>query len=475
MIVGLTISVLAGCSGGRALDTTNPTETAETGDPDTSETADSGDPTLPREKPDYPAWVTDVSTVSSRILDGPEWTHFGARIDVAHGDLTGDGLKDIVIQGRNEFQERLWVLPVLGLDRQSADSALATIIGNGENWHTHALAIGQLSGTPALDLLWNDEVKRCGEPGREPCRLGSVYEGPLSGSIDPSPDGDVPALLVPSEAQSSMHPARLAIPDRNEDGLDELLLLDYANGFVDLRFSPHGDGVAEARWTTGTHWGFGNRAAAQECNDDGIEDFLIMASGGGDDGEALILDGSFVGEQPLAGYHLTRMADAGAHVAAVGDIDNDGDACDILVGDAAWDEKAGIARIYDGTAGGNLQVSDALATFTFDWPSSTWLGIEVAGIGDFDGDGHDDIAITAKRPASGIVGIFRGPIAPGNHAFEDANIALAAEWDRDDFGASIAALGDIDGDGKHDIAIGAPSGIEPYEGRVYIVHGRELD
>lgn len=112
-------------------------------------------------------------------------------------------------------------------------------------------------------------------------------------------------------------------------------------------------------------------------------------------------------------------------------------------------------------------------------------GAAVAAAGDVDGDGHADLVVgapratSAGRPGAGAVYLVLGPLAPGVQRLDGPNVvrisgpragALA--------GSSVAAAGDVNGDGLGDVVIGAP-GAEPNQegpggpaGRAYVVFGR---
>jgi hypothetical protein len=83
----------------------------------------------------------------------------------------------------------------------------------------------------------------------------------------------------------------------------------------------------------------------------------------------------------------------------------------------------------------------------------TTFGAAIAGIGDFDGDGRPDFAVGAPGYQSGNGAVF---------VFSGRNFSLLATIPGNtgaNFGASIAPLGDVDGDGRPDFAVGAPTEI----------------
>ena len=93
------------------------------------------------------------------------------------------------------------------------------------------------------------------------------------------------------------------------------------------------------------------------------------------------------------------------------------------------------------------------------------FGIAVARLGDADGDGVDDVVVGSSTGAW----VLSGADATVIHAFEpsDHGVPLNAH-----FGSAVANAGDIDGDGRDDVLIGAP-GINLFstQGRVFLYSG----
>ena len=92
--------------------------------------------------------------------------------------------------------------------------------------------------------------------------------------------------------------------------------------------------------------------------------------------------------------------------------------------------------------------------------TASFTGYSVAIAGDVNADGYDDVLIGAPEQntagdASGAVYIIHGPISGTVYAYA-ADATISAENADDYLGASVAGAGDVDDDGRDDIAIGAP-------------------
>jgi hypothetical protein len=160
----------------------------------------------------------------------------------------------------------------------------------------------------------------------------------------------------------------------------------------------------------------------------------------------------------------------GTSVAGIGDVNGDG-YDDLLAGAFRYPEIGSIGRAYLYFGGPAM---DAVADLVIDPPSggAGWFGTSVASAGDFNGDGHADFIIGAQQAgAEGKAFIYYG--GPSLDAAPDVTLVGESTGSLTAFGASVAQAGDVNEDGIDDVIVGAPSypgGNNKY-GRAYVFFG----
>ncbi len=158
----------------------------------------------------------------------------------------------------------------------------------------------------------------------------------------------------------------------------------------------------------------------------------------------------------------------GRAVASAGDVDHDG-VPDILVGEAGdtdFGANSGSAYVYSGKDWSLLLSLHGAAV-------NEQFGYAVAGLGDVNGDGHGDVAISAlgtdvNGTDTGSVQVFSG--LTGSKLY-----TVNGTKSKESFGFSIAGVGDVTGDGRPDFVVGAPdyesSALVPLAGRARLIDG----
>ncbi len=175
---------------------------------------------------------------------------------------------------------------------------------------------------------------------------------------------------------------------------------------------------------------------------------------------------------------------AGTSVAAAGDVNGDGYG-DFVIGAPTANGNAGEVYVVfgDKTASpppGNLSALNGTTGFILTGDAGDKLGFSVGAAGDVNGDGFDDVVIGAPGASTGngdayIVfgksGGFTSSVNIDTQVSNGGGFHLLGQNTNGALGTSVSGVGDLNGDGFADVAVGKPTGVNGFGG-VDVIFGR---
>jgi hypothetical protein len=304
-----------------------------------------------------------------------------------------------------------------------------------------------------------------------------------------------------------------------EDGVDN----DCSGG--DGLCAPSGSAslsTADVKLTGGVYATAGSSLdGAGDRDGDGVPDLVVGASLYGTGGTVYLVDGSGLASGALSA-HTTVTAEAsgdelGASVAGCGDVTGDGRS-DVVLGAPSGGSGAGAVYLWSGSKGSGAastatdevdgSAGDALG-FALDCGADvnddgkvdvvagspgadqaalydaatltrfsrleggSGAGTSVAFVPDHDGDGIDDVLVGDSQAGKAYLVLGRSGF--GNLTLSSgADATFSNEAAGDEAGSAVAGLGDVNGDGYADLAVGAPENDNggAGAGSAYVIFGQ---
>ena len=216
-------------------------------------------------------------------------------------------------------------------------------------------------------------------------------------------------------------------------------------------------------------------------DDEGAVYILDFDSDGKIDNSVKIADGSGGFTESLDDDYLF-----GSSIRNIGDLDGDG-VSELVIGspgDETIARDAGSIFILfmkiDGTVDHSQKITDGLGGFTGSLNTNDKFGFAINVLGDLDGDGNNDIAVgipgddTSDENGGAIFNLFLnddGTVKTQQKITEGIGVNEISIDPNDEGGTDISAIGDLNGDGFTDFAVGLPKDDDAGSntGSIYVV------
>ncbi len=414
--------------------------------------------------------------------DGAEGDTFGGSV-AGVGDIDGDGYDDFATGadetlGTSRGSVYVYYGGPDGLDAATEQQFTASDGEDYDAFGSALAAVGDVDGDGHADLA----VGAFGEDGGGKDR-GAVYVylgGP--GGFDTATE----LKLTASDAENyDLFGFSLSgAGDLDGDGYDDLVVGAFGEDehgddtgavYVFYGSATGLDATSEQKITAsdpGDDAQFGDAVAgAGDLDGDGFDEIVVGAPGDDDNGSfagaVYVFYGSDSGidassEQKLLSTGGESWDTFGDAVSGAGDLNGDGLA-DLAVGsrydsDPVNGAGAGSVTLFYGSASG-LDAGSEQHLVASDGSEADYFGHAVASAGDVDGDGFGDLITGASRDDdggldSGAAYLYFGSAA-GLDPDTEVRFGASTPGEEDNFGEFVTGVGDLDGDGFSDIAIGA--------------------
>ena len=383
----------------------------------------------------YPIVIDPILSGENEAAITPSQSTAGfARAVDGAGDINGDGYDDLIVGAprydagaTDEGAVFLFLGGPGGIATQGVEAADTQLEGHIEhtNFGTSVAGAGDVNGDGYDDVIVGAPGYGTGPTWDRHGAALVYYGGP--GGI---PDGDPSTAdaLLESDQESTFGVSVSGAGDVNADGYDDVIVGDSTYQTI-----------------------YENEGAA----------FVFHGSASGiASGDATIANARVVADEPHASM--------GVAVSDAGDVDGDGYA-DVLIGAPRFDDpevSEGAVFVFHGSStgitGGTVSAADGRVESNV---PELQLGCRncVAGAGDVNADGFDDIILgmpgfDSGETDEGVALVFHGS-ASGIGLRDPSTADAWIEADQSDahLGSSVSALGDVDEDGYGDVIVGANS------------------
>jgi gliding motility-associated-like protein len=346
---------------------------------------------------------------------------------IAIGDLDSDGKPDLVVTNTNS--NTITIFRNISSSGSITATSFATGVSFSVGAQPYSVAIGDLDGDGKPDLA----VSNYGS-----LTISVLHNTSTSGSINTS------SFAAKLDFSTGQEPFGVSIGDVDGDGKSEMVVSNIGNNTISIFRNTSSVGSIDAS-SFAARQNFAvndvpNGTAIGDLDGDGKPD-IVVAHYGSNPTVSVFRNISSSGSINLSAK-VDFALGSGPQTVVIGDIDGDGKP-DLAT---ANQNSNNISVLRNTATSGSIDASSFAAKVDFGTNASP----QTIAIGDLDGDGKPDLATVSYN--SNTVSILRNTASSG---IINAS-SFASKVDYPTGGSPFGvAIGDLDGDGMADIAVGS--------------------
>ncbi|MDA0987453.1 MAG: IPT/TIG domain-containing protein, partial [Bacteroidetes bacterium] len=367
-------------------------------------------------------------------------TTFSSKVDfttgtprsVAIGDIDGDGKSDLVVASTTSNKVSVFRNTSTSGSLANSPSSFAAKQDFTTGTYPYQVAIGDLDGDGLSDLVTVNWL--------------SYGTSGLSVFRNTSTSGTV-TFATAVGLTTGANPLSVAIGDMDGDGLSDLVVSGTANQVSVYRNNSTTTGtVSFATKVDFPVDAYSRSVVIGDLDGDGKNDFAIANANNQRvsvfrNNSTTIGTVSFDAKQDFYTY-APAWAPTGPYSVAIGDLDGDGKN-DLVSANTSMNIVSVLRN--------NTTTSGAFTASSFATPVYFTVGNSPysVAIGDLDGDGKSDLAVANSASSSNTVSVLRNTSTSGD--ITTSSFATKVDFTTGTLPYSVA-IGDLDGDGKNDLA-----------------------
>lgn len=422
------------------------------------------------------SWTYEVNQISMQL---------GEVISGA-GDVNGDGFSDVIL-GAPKYNTGLtdvgktFIFHGSGTGLPTDPNWTMTGFTSSGKLGISATSAGDINNDGYDDIIYGEEEYTFGES--EEGKVYLHYGSPIGVSLFED------WSFESNQAYAHLGNALTGAGDMNADGFDDFIVaakdfdesaFKLNTGAIYLFYGKSGELFGPDWVEYGSYSGdiFGLRlCGGGDVNMDGFDDILISSDqfNGSTEGNNYLYIGteSFPYADPSWTFrsHLQGSYIYDTGLSNSGDVNGDG-LDDILLGEYIYSTSSGQLLLFYGSEVLPLIFADYQLSNT---QASCLFGSSVAGGGDINNDGYNDVLVGAPNFDGGSINEGKVFCYKGSAIGLDTIFSSSVESNQDNaaFGTSIDIIGDFNNDNYADIIVGSPSYDYTFtdEGRVFIYKG----